>query len=202
MSRAGLWLGSDERLVSRYAAVTRSGKCGVRAPLPVREDRTAATGVLLVVRCADECGFGLGLGELGLGLDVDLPAGETRREASVQTLLADRERELVVGDDDRRLARLVVDVHLAHAGRRERLGHEARGLGVPGDDVDLLAAELGDDHADARATRADAGADRIDALHVRLDGDLRPVAGLARDASDLDQAVGDLGYLELEERDG
>jgi hypothetical protein len=35
---------------------------------------------------------------------------------------------------------------------------------------------------------------------VRLDGDLRPVAGLARHAADLDQTVGDLGHLELEER--
>ena len=35
---------------------------------------------------------------------------------------------------------------------------------------------------------------------VRLDGDLRAVAGLARDAADLDEAVGDLGHLELEER--
>ena len=96
--------------------------------------------------------------------------------------------------------RLVVDVDLAHARRRERLGDEPRGLRVPRDDVDLLAAELGDDHADARAARADAGADRVDALDVRLDRDLRAVARLARDAADLDEAVGDLRHLELEER--
>jgi hypothetical protein len=40
----------------------------------------------------------------------------------------------------------------------------------------------------------------IDALDVRLDGDLRAVAGLAGDAADLDEAVGDLRHLELEER--
>jgi hypothetical protein len=56
-------------------------------------------------------------------------------------------------------SRVVVDEHLAHARGRERLGDEARRLRVPRDDVDLLAAELGDDHADARAARADAGAD-------------------------------------------
>src|SRR5204863_5028810 len=67
-------------------------------------------------------------------------------------------------------------------------------------DVDLLAAELGDDHAHTRAARADAGADRVDALSVRLDGDLRAVAGLACDAADLDEPVGDLGDLELEQR--
>ena len=95
---------------------------------------------------------------------------------------------------------VVVEVDLAHARRRERLRDEAGRLGVPRDDVDLLAAELGDDHAHARAARADAGADRVDALGVRLDGDLRAVAGLARDAADLDEAVGDLGHLELEQR--
>ena len=52
----------------------------------------------------------------------------------------------------------------------------------------------------ARPTRPDAGADRVDALGVRLDGDLRLVARLAGDAADLDESVGDLGHLELEER--
>src|SRR5262249_37265269 len=60
--------------------------------------------------------------------------------------------------------------------------------------------ELGDDHANARAARPDAGADGIDALRVRLDRDLRPVARLAGDAADLDETVGDLGHLELEQR--
>src|SRR5207237_1591591 len=58
----------------------------------------------------------------------------------------------------------------------------------------------GHDHTDARAARADAGTDRVDALGVRLDRDLRAVAGLAGDAPDLDEAVGDLRHLELEER--
>ena len=40
----------------------------------------------------------------------------------------------------------------------------------------------------------------IDALRVRLDRDLRAVAGLASDAADLDETVGDLGHLELEQR--
>jgi hypothetical protein len=52
----------------------------------------------------------------------------------------------------------------------------------------------------ARASRPDAGADRVDALGVRLDGDLRAVAGLAGDAADLDEPVGDLRNLELEQR--
>ena len=126
--------------------------------------------------------------------------GQASGEPGVEAFLADRERELIVGDDHGRLARVVVDVDLAHAGRRQRLRDESRRLGVPRDDVDLLAAQLRDDHPHARASRADARADRVDALRVRLDGDLRAIARLARDAADLDEPVGDLGYLELEQR--
>src|SRR5581483_10778202 len=122
--------------------------------------------------------------------DVDLPAGETRREARVHPFLPDGERELVVGNDDRRLLAVVVEVDLAHARRR----------GVPRDDVDLLAAQLGDDHAHTRAARTDARADRVDALSVRLDRDLGAVPRLTRDAANLDEPVGDLRHLELEER--
>src|SRR5258706_427339 len=136
---------------------------------------------------AAEGHVGLRLCELGVGLDVDLPAGEARGEPCVHAFLADRERELVVGDDDRRLLAVVVEIDLADAGRRQRLRDEARGLVVPRDDVDLLAAELRDDHAHARASRPDARADRVDALRVRLDCDLRAVPRLTRDAADLDE---------------
>ena len=55
------------------------------------------------------------------------------------------------------------------------------------------------DHAHARAARPDAGADGVDPVGVRDDRDLAAEAGLASDVLDLDQAVGDLGDLELEE---
>src|SRR5579859_5752451 len=186
-------------LVRRNAAEARAGQCRVRAALAVRQDRRAAAGELLAVLAA-EGRVGLLLRELGVGLDVDLPAGQAGGEAGIQALLADRERELVVRDDHRRVARLVVDVDLTHARGRERLRDEAGRLGVPRDDVDLLAAKLGHDHADARAARADTGADRVDALGVRLDRDLGAVAGLTGDRLDLDETVGDLRHLELEQR--
>src|SRR5262249_38979856 len=148
----------------------------IRATLAVGEHRGATAGeVLRALFAAAEGSLGLGLRELGVALNVDLPARETRGEASVHALLADRECELVVGDDDGRLARVVVEIHLADPRGRERLRDEPRRLGVPRDDVDLLAAELGHDHAHARTARADAGADGIDTLGVRLDRDLRPV---------------------------
>src|SRR5436190_1820999 len=60
----------------------------------------------------------LALRELGVALEIDLPAGEARREAGVHPLLAGRERELVVGDDHGRRRRVVVEVDLAHTRRR------------------------------------------------------------------------------------
>ena len=65
--------------------------------------------------------------------------------------------------------------------RRERVGHERRRVVVPGDDVDLLATELGDDGLDPRAPLADGGADGIEALLARGDRDLGPATGLPRD---------------------
>ena len=184
----------------RDAAVLRAWKRRVRAALAVRQDRRAAAGeVSFLAAVAAECRLGLLLRELGVADDVDLPAGEPVREAGIHALLADRERELVVGDDDRGLLAGVVEVDLAHARRRQRLGDEAGRLLIPGDDVDLLAAQLGHDHADARPTRADARPDRVDALGVGLHRDLRAVARLARDALDRHEPVGDLGHLELEQ---
>src|SRR5687768_11566186 len=184
-----------ERLVALEPAVAGVGQGRVRAAPAVAEDRGAAAADLLLLVGR----VGLLLGELGLGPDVDPPACEPRREAGVLALAADRQRQLVVGHDHRRLLVLVVDENLAHARRAERLRDEAGRLVVVGDDVDLLAAQLGYDHAHARAARADAGTDRVHPVGVRDDRDLRAVARLAGDVGDLHQAVGDLGHLELEQ---
>ena len=122
---------------------------------------------------------GFGLGQLGLGLDVDGPAGEAAGEAGVLALLADGQAELVVGDDDHGGAGVLVDADLLDPGGLEGLGDELVLVVGEGDDVDLLAAELGDDLADAGATGADAGADGVD---VGVVGRTRPswCGGLAR----------------------
>src|SRR5580765_2855283 len=189
-----------ELLMSRETAIPGPGQRLVRAALAVREHRGAATREFLAFGAGAVGGSRLGLGELGVGLNVDLPAGQPRRKPGIEALLADRQRELVVGNDDRRFLRLVVDEDLADTRGRKRLRDEARRLRVPRDDVDLLAAELRNDHPDAGTARPDTGADRIDALGMRLDSDLRAIAGLAGDAADLDEAVGDLRHFELEER--
>src|SRR5215207_1535234 len=113
-----------KRLVRLEPAVPRSRQRRVRAAPAVGEDRrTAAADLLLLIARVL-----LLLGELGLGADVDPPAGQAGGEPGVLALAADRQRELVVGHDHRRLAVLVVDEHLAHACGTERLGHEPGGL--------------------------------------------------------------------------
>ena len=139
------------------------------------------------------------VGELGLALDVDAPAGEAGGETGVLALLADRQRQLVVGHDDLGGAGVLVDAHFLDLGRAEGLGHEIGGVVRERDDVDLLAAQLVDDHAHARTAGADAGPDRIDVVVVRPDGDLRAVAGFPGAGLDLDDAVGDLGDFQLEQ---
>ena len=92
-----------------------------------------------------------------------------------------------------------MDAHLAHTGGRERLHHELRRVVVVRNDVDLLAAQLVDDHPDTRTARTHARADRVDVAVVRRDGDLRAVPRLAGDRLELDDPVDDLGHLELEQ---
>src|ERR1051325_3700547 len=65
----------------------------------------------------------LELVDLRLRVDVDAPARELRREPDVLALLADRERELVVGDDQLHAMALGVDDHARHLGGRDRVAH-------------------------------------------------------------------------------
>ncbi len=126
-------------------------------------DDPLALGPLLGVVVFDAEGF---LSQLGLGLDVDAPAGQTVGEASVLPLLADGERQLEVGDDDLGGAGVFVNPDLFDLGRRQRLGHEVVGVFAERDDVDLFPVELVHDHAHTGATCSDAGADGIDVLVV------------------------------------
>src|SRR5205085_12020521 len=142
---------------------------------------------------------GLFLGQLRLALDVDAPPGQAGGEAGVLALLPDGQRQLVVGDDHLGGARLLVEADLLHLGRRQGLHDEVLDVLGERDDIDLLAPQLVDDHADTGAAGADARPDRVDVGVVGPHRDLRAVAGLAGARLDLDDAVGDLGHLELEE---
>src|SRR5690606_19928306 len=137
---------------------------------------------------------------LGHRLDVESPAGQLRCEADVLAALSDRERLLVRTHVDDRALVLEVEVDRGDLRRTQRVDDEDLDRVAPAHDVDLLAEELVDDVLDPRAAHADAGADAVDVRIVRAHRDLRPVARLARDPLDLDDALRDLRHLELEER--
>ena len=65
---------------------------------------------------------------LGLGQDVDVPAGELRGEPHVLAAPADRERQLVVGHHHLDAALLFVHHHLGDFGGRQRVDNEGRGI--------------------------------------------------------------------------
>ena len=67
------------------------------------------------------------------------------------------------------------------------------------DDVDLLAAELAHDLADALPHGSDARALRIDPGDRGSHGDLRAMPRFASESGDLDTPIGDLGNLQREE---
>ena len=89
---------------------------------------------------------------------------------------------------------------LRHPGRRQRQLGETLRIGGPGHDVDALATQLVDDRLHARALEADACADRIDRIVAGEDRDLGAAADFAGGGADLDDALLDLGDLELEQR--
>ena len=77
---------AGDRGVGAALAVRRGSRCsGRRTPRPSRRPRSAASASAWA--------------NLGVGLDVDLPPGQARGQTGVQALLADRQRELVLGDD-------------------------------------------------------------------------------------------------------
>ena len=81
----------------------------------------------------------------GLGLDVDVPAGQARGEAGVLALLADGEGQLVVGHDDAGVGLLLVDEDAGDLSGRKGVGDVDGRIGIPQDDVDALATELAHD---------------------------------------------------------
>ena len=120
-------------------------------------------------------------------------------QAGVLSLFADRERQLVVGHDHLGRTGRFVDANLGHLGRRERLHDELVEVLGEGNDVDLLAVQLVDDHAHTPAAGAHTGADRVDVGVVGGDRDLGALPWFTGTGLDLDDAVRDLGDLEFEE---
>ena len=121
--------------------------------------------------------------------------GELAGEADVLAAAADRQAQLVVGNDDLDPALFLVDDDAADGRRLERVDDEGREVLAPRDDVDLLALKLLDHRLDPAALHADAGADRVDRAVVADDADLGAAAGVAGGGLDLDDAVVNLGHF-------
>ena len=66
------------------------------------------------------------LGFLGLGQDVDVPAGELRGEAHVLAAAADGQRQLVVGHHDFDALGILVEHDLGDFRRLQRVDDEGR----------------------------------------------------------------------------
>ena len=135
------------------------------------------------------------LGFLGLGQDVDVPAGQLRRQAHILAATADGKAQLVVRNDDFHPAGNLVHHHLGDFGRGQRVHNERGGILDIGNDLDLLALKFADNGLHAASAHADAGADRIDSGVIRQDGDLGAASGLAGNTLDLDNAVIDFGHF-------
>ena len=73
--------------------------------------------------------LGAALRLLGLGEDVDIPAGDLRGETHVLTPPADREAELIVGNHHFDPALLLVEHDLGHLRRRQRVDDERGAIG-------------------------------------------------------------------------
>ena len=94
---------------------------------------------------------------------------------------------------------LRIENQILYLCRFERFENIFLRIGAPANDVDLFVVQLAHDVFHARAAHADARADWIDFRVVAEHCDLGAITGFARNAANLDRAVGDLAYLELEQ---
>src|SRR5215212_5113077 len=136
---------------------------------------------------------------LAARIEIDLPAGELRRETHVLTVAPDRQRELILVDDRLNGLAHAVAEHARDFRRRERELREPLRVRGPGYDVDSITTPLVDDRLDARPLEPDACAEGIDAVLAGEDRDLRAAADCASRRTDLDDVLLDLGELELEQ---
>ena len=152
-------------------------------------------------------GFPLEQGQVGAELqpfagpvEIDLPSDELRSEPDVLSVSADRQRQLILVDDRRDHLALLIAHHLRDPGRRKSPTRKNLRLGMPGNDVDALSAQLLNHSLNPRTPQPDTGADRIDRLVTAVDGDFGSATDFARNFLDVDDTLMDLRHLEVEER--
>ncbi len=136
-----------------------------------------------------------------LALHVEMPARQLAGQSDVLPLLADGDGQKLVGDDDLHRPVVLVDDDPRDLGRSQGVADELGGVHVPGDDVDLLAAQFLDDALDPAALHPHAGAHRVDIGVVGGDGDLGPHARLPGGPHDGHDTLADFRDLGAEKGD-
>ena len=125
-------------------------------------------------------------------LDVDAPAGKLGRQTRVLTFATNRQRQLVVGDNDNgclAVDRVVIQEDPRHPRRAQGFGNEGDGVGIPFNDINLFVVEFLYDILYADPAHADAGPYRINAILQCGDRHLGSMTRFARDILDLDLSV-------------
>ena len=136
---------------------------------------------------------------LFLGHDVDIETGELAGQPHVLAATADGQRQLLIRHHDLDPLGLLVENHLGHLGRLQRVHQEGRHILVPRDDVDLLALELVHHGLHPATAHTDTGAHRVDGAVIGDHRDLGAAPRVAGHGLDLDDAVIDLRHFHLEE---
>src|SRR6185437_2736550 len=108
--------------------------------------------------------IGRAIHPLATRVEIYLPLGKLGGEADVLSILADRERKLILVDDRLDRARGGITEYPCDLGRCQCEAREALRITGPRNNVDPFTAELIDDCLHTRALHADASADGIHRL--------------------------------------
>src|SRR5690554_888676 len=136
---------------------------------------------------------------LGLGHDVDTPAGQFRSKADVLPATANRLGQIILGHGNIHGMRFLVDQNRRNIRRRHGVDNELGRVVIPQDDIDTLILQLAGYRLYTRTAHADTGTYRIDATVIGLDRDLGPRARISRRTLDLNELFSNLGNLDLEQ---
>src|SRR5690606_16105750 len=112
--------------------------------------------------------------------DIELPAEKPRSQPRVLAFLADRHREILVGNLERDRPRTGIDFDVSRDRRLQRFRQHLLRILVITDDIDLFAAEFPDNAFHARPPGSDARSYRIDPRIVAGNRDFGPVTGFPR----------------------
>ena len=105
----------------------------------------------------------------------------------------------MIRNDDIGLGAVIRDHYLGDLRRRQCLRHEISEIIAEGNNVDLFAAELIDNHSHPGTTGAHACSNRINVVIIRPHRNFCSVSGLASTCSELNDAVSNFGNFKFKQ---